>query len=122
MPYKDKEKQREAQLKYWHSQSLTEKRDSASAKRKRDIQAWYQEYKTTLKCSHCPENHPACLDFHHVNPGEKELTVSTMAGHGRSIQKILEEIAKCIVLCANCHRKLHAEQEIPNKWKESEVV
>ena len=69
---------------------------------------WYKEYKSTLSCNRCPESDAACLVFHH--PGDdKTETVSQMVGHNRSKALILEEIAKCEVLCANCHRKLHRD-------------
>jgi hypothetical protein len=55
-------------------------------------------------CSICNENEPACLDFHHL--GGKDMTVSAMLG--MNDDRVKEEIAKCVVLCANCHRKHHA--------------
>lgn len=67
---------------------------------------WFTEYKKTLKCSRCPENHPSCLDFHHINPQEKEFSISQKAWR-YSKERIMKEISKCIILCANCHRKEH---------------
>lgn len=55
-------------------------------------------------CTQCSEKEPAVLDFHHL--GDKDVNVSTMLAMSRI--RILAEIAKCIVLCANCHRKVHA--------------
>lgn len=75
----------------------------------------FQEYKKTLFCSKCPENHPGCLDFHHTDPSNKEATISSLISNRKmSLDKIKEEIAKCIVLCANCHRKLHYEEQQNN--------
>jgi hypothetical protein len=71
------------------------------------IKTWFDEYKSTLFCQKCGENHPACLDFHHRVPNEKEEQVAILVGKRRSIQRIMKEIEKCDVLCANCHRKLH---------------
>lgn len=68
---------------------------------------WYIDYKSKLKCVKCGEDHPACLDFHHKNPNEKDFNISINIGSTYSINKILNEIEKCDVLCANCHRKLH---------------
>jgi len=39
---------------------------------------WFIEYKSTLKCSRCQENHPSCLDFHHLNPEEKDFSVTAI--------------------------------------------
>lgn len=55
-------------------------------------------------CLKCSEKEPAALDFHHIKG--KDMLISQMRGRNRD--KILEEIAKCVILCANCHRKVHA--------------
>ena len=68
------------------------------------------EYKATLRCD-CGENHIACLDFHHVT-GDKEFNISDGTRNGYAYDKILKEIEKCIVICANCHRKLHHEERL----------
>lgn len=73
---------------------------------------WFVEYKKTLECIKCGENHPACIDFHHRDPNEKEGTVSSLAGQTYSIERTKKEIAKCDVLCANCHRKLHWDERM----------
>lgn len=79
----------------------------AVKQRKREIKAWLNDYKSTLQCSRCPESHPACLEFHHRNPAEKEINLAWTVSWGWSTERIEREIAKCIVLCANCHRKQH---------------
>lgn len=65
----------------------------------------YLDWKKTLSCSICGENHPACIEFHHKNPEEKDYCVSNLSG--KSLSFILKEVSKCDILCANCHRKLH---------------
>lgn len=47
------------------------------------------------------------LDFHHKNPNEKEYTISQMIRQHKSQLDIEEEMKKCIILCANCHREFH---------------
>jgi hypothetical protein len=64
------------------------------------------------KCARCGEPHWACLDFHHIDPSTKSFSVNMMGG-AHSIKRIQEEIAKCIVLCSNCHRKEHAPEDLP---------
>ncbi len=66
---------------------------------------WLANFKNSLKCARCPESDSRCLDFHHIDPTTKEFTVSQMIHGGHSPKSILREIEKCIVLCANCHRK-----------------
>lgn len=46
------------------------------------------------------------LEFHHINPDEKEETLSYMYGHS-SFRKILAESIKCILVCATCHKEIH---------------
>jgi hypothetical protein len=72
---------------------------------------WLREYKRTLACGMCRENHPACLDFHHRDPTQKDFRISALGCMGWSKERVLAEIAKCDVLCANCHRKLHYDDE-----------
>lgn len=66
------------------------------------------EYRSNLKCIQCGEDHISTLDFHHVDSTEKDFTVAAFGS--KSIKRIEEEIKKCVVLCANCHRKLHWNQ------------
>jgi hypothetical protein len=75
--------------------------------RRDGVRAWYDGYKAMLICSRCPERHPACLDFHHINPSDKDSDVSRMVCDGLKKSRILAEIAKCVVLCRNCHAKEH---------------
>jgi len=48
------------------------------------------------------------LDFHHLDPKIKNRAVSRMIYENHSMKRFREEIRKCIVLCANCHREFHA--------------
>ena len=45
------------------------------------------------------------LEFHHIDETTKEFPVS---GSTRSLERQKKEADKCIMLCANCHRELHA--------------
>lgn len=64
-------------------------------------------YKISHPCTNCGETHPAALDFHHL--GNKEGTISAMK---RSSPLTLKrEMDKCVVLCSNCHRKLHYNEK-----------
>ena len=54
-------------------------------------------------CSRRSEKHSACIDFHHTRG--KDLIVSKMWSY--SLERVKQEIDKCILLCANCHRKEH---------------
>jgi hypothetical protein len=58
-------------------------------------------------CKLCLERDVICLDFHH-SKGEKDFSISAAIVRGLGRSRILAEAAKCDVVCANCHRKLHA--------------
>jgi hypothetical protein len=70
---------------------------------------WFHQYKATLSCNRCGENDPVCLDFHHRDPTQKVFSIHQTARKAIGKARILAEIAKCDVLCANCHRKLHRD-------------
>lgn len=65
--------------------------------------------KESQGCSICGMRNGYCLDYHHVDPKTKKKEVGLMAGNSFSISTIMKEIAKCIVLCSNCHRIHHDE-------------
>lgn len=76
--------------------------------RKKFILEWFREYKKTLSCEKCGESFWACLDFHHRDPSTKEGgIISLIVRRGWGIDRLMTEIEKCDVLCANCHRKFH---------------
>lgn len=107
MPYKDRDKQRAyniAQHKArYAADPVTHRRKVVE--RKRAIVAWVKEQKQ--KCEYCSETDPVCLEFHHIDPKQKDINLANAANRGWGKKRLLEEIAKCEVVCSNCHRKLH---------------
>lgn len=67
---------------------------------------WLHGLKHELGCSLCLEREPYCLEFHHVVADSKKSNVADMITNNNSRKEILNEIAKCTLLCANCHRKV----------------
>lgn len=58
-------------------------------------------------CSICGyANCIGSLQFHHLDPSEKDFNISH-DGHTKSWDKIKTELDKCILVCANCHGELH---------------
>jgi hypothetical protein len=104
MPWKDKEKQREAIRKHYRAnrQYYIDK-----AYRKRDtLRKWVYEYKNSTPCTDCNIQYPHYVtDFDHLggDSGEKLNTVSRLINSG-STKQVKEEIAKCELVCSNCHR------------------
>lgn len=66
---------------------------------------WLKQLKATLACSNCGETHPAVLDFHHTDSSLKEISIAHAIKYSK--KRVLEEAAKCVVLCFNCHRIHH---------------
>lgn len=65
------------------------------------------EYKGS-KCFDCKQSFPRQVyDFHHLNPKEKEFNWTKL--RLKSWDKIIKELDKCILLCANCHRIRHID-------------
>ena len=77
--------------------------------RKHRIKEEFIEWKKTLKCSRCENFDYRVLEFHHINPSEKEYSIANMIDSGFGKEKLYNEISKCDVLCANCHRIVHYE-------------
>jgi hypothetical protein len=65
--------------------------------------------KSASGCEMCKISNATALDFDHINPAMKLHNVSRMVGR-YTFATILREVAKCRVLCANCHRMHTAEQ------------
>lgn len=60
------------------------------------------------KCCVCGYNkYLGALEFHHLNPNEKDFGISNK-GYTRSFEKVKEELDKCILVCSNCHKEIHA--------------
>lgn len=73
---------------------------------KEKTRAWFEDLKSHLKCQNCGEDRWWVLDFHHRDPKKKSFTIGT-SSTSVSKKKLLAEMRKCKVLCANCHRDLH---------------
>lgn len=57
-------------------------------------------------CADCNQKYPPyVMDLDHVDPSTKEFKVSTMRRRKMAFEKIIAEMNKCEVVCANCHRE-----------------
>ena len=113
MPYKDesvrKAKHAEYSRKYYEA-NKNKTLALNTANKAKHKQKW-QEYKQTLSCTKCGFSHAAALDFHHIDPSLKEGNIHRYVANAQ-FKKAYEEIKKCIVLCANCHRIHHYEEKL----------
>lgn len=91
----------------------------AVAKRRRKLKTLAIQYKGS-QCQICGySRYQGALDLHHVN-GKKEFGIADK-GYTRSWQKVKEELDKCILVCANCHRELEGgvTQLSIERWTET---
>jgi hypothetical protein len=78
--------------------------------RRRELKDWLLKYKQERCCADCGmsfADRPECADFHHLDPSIKEGPVYRFTVSSRAA--MLAEIAKCVLLCANCHRTRHRQ-------------
>ena len=107
--YLQTEKGREASRKRQekHRQNNPESVKKATIRNRKKKQDLVDNYKST-GCCICGYNRCLqALDLHHMNPLVKEDTVSNLI-FSSGIERLEEEVKKCVVLCANCHREHHA--------------
>lgn len=70
------------------------------------------DYKKAHPCAKCGESRIYLLDFHHRDPLKKDYSISDNTN--AKFETLMQEINKCILLCANCHREFHyLNQENP---------
>ena len=62
-------------------------------------------YLAASRCADCGISDFTVLEFDHRDPREKQHDISTLAHHAGSWTAVLNEITKCDVVCANCHRR-----------------
>src|SRR5438128_4021279 len=68
-----------------------------------ELKTRVREYLLEHSCVDCGESDPAVLDFDHLR--DKKADVSTLIQFAVSWRALADEIAKCEVRCANCHRR-----------------
>lgn len=79
----------------------------AVAKRRKKLKVMAIEYKGG-KCMVCGyRKFVGALDFHHIDEKTKQFDLSSR-GLTRAWSRIQIELDKCVLLCANCHREIHA--------------
>jgi len=98
-----------SKVKYYEKNKVEIKKRSHEFKKKqRQINIKIRdEFKRNHPCTKCGEKDIRCLDFHHVGD-DKDRCINRMVKSPVSTERLLREIKKCIILCGNCHHKLHA--------------
>ena len=73
--------------------------------RARALRSWLFEYLVAHPCVDCGESDPVVLEFDHIDRVTKRMDVSVMAQRGYPLATLEAEVAKCVVRCANDHRR-----------------
>ena len=107
MPYKDpikrKEKQRGFNERHYtaNKQEYIDRARAHDAVNRRRNASFLFAYKTFMGCKNCGIADARVLDCHHLS--DKQANIGTI-WRTWSLRRLVDELAKCIILCANCHR------------------
>lgn len=84
---------------------------------KDEIKRWFNTEVKVGPCTDCKGVFPpCCMDYDHRDGSVKHKNVATLVGEGYSRKSILEEVAKCDLVCANCHR-IRTQSRGWNLWE-----
>ncbi len=116
MPYKKREDQAAAAAKHYreNKEKIVSRSSARNKKQRKKNKAFVDRVKRRFNCVDCGESNPIVLDFDHVR-GEKKRAIADMVSNYYSIRTIKEEMRKCEIRCANCHRIKTSERK--NKLK-----
>jgi len=104
---KNRDKIRESNKKNWVKYAARNR--EYQRQKYQENKARAEQIKCNRGCERCGEKDPCCLEFHHRDPAKKYADIPALYGWGW--KRLEAEIAKCIVLCANCHCKEHAHDK-----------
>jgi len=94
--------------KYWYGKNINRRNKLKHNAKERLIRNknFIRNYKISIGCQICGYNKSYnALEFHHKNDDDKKYNISLMKT--LSIKTIENEIKKCMIVCANCHREIH---------------
>lgn len=89
------------------------KKNNVDKQQQKILKKYLTEIKECSHCQICGEDRWWVLDFHHVR--DKKMSIPEMARSNCSIEELKEEINKCIIVCANCHRDIHHNLQANNQ-------
>jgi hypothetical protein len=105
-PFNDREKRKEASRRHYakHREKVIAKAKVYSRAAKSRVRTHINTHLQNNPCIDCGEADIVVLEFDHIGD-DKKFNISDATRRGYSLDKVVAEIAKCEVRCANCHRK-----------------
>ncbi len=97
-----------ADKKYYETRDK-ERTKERTATSRYDAALFLYVYKLCNPCVDCGEPDPIVLDFDHLDPKTKAFGLSEAPSKSYSRDRLIKEIAKCEVVCSNCHRRRTAK-------------
>ena len=113
MAYKNPEDQRACARRHYQANKEVYKARAREfdAKRKATLQAYILDYLEDNPCVDCGETDPIVLEFDHRPGVEKLFNIASIVRDKITMKKLVAEIEKCDVRCANCHRRVTYERK-----------
>lgn len=104
--YWNSERHKETKRRLYATNDITrEATKLRSRRRAAALRAYFNLVKEASPCFDCGNKFPAIvMDYDHLPHFQKNKCVSVLIAERRSMKLILDEIAKCDLVCANCHR------------------
>jgi hypothetical protein len=104
-----------------HSKAKRDAINRYSFKRRYALKRMCVDYKggKCIKCGY--DKCLAALEFHHLDPSKKEFRISKCSTSTINLKKLFEELDKCELVCANCHREVEFE-EIKLKYENTNIM
>ncbi len=98
-----------------HISYYVEKAKKRNVVIRKELQEYVYSFLRTHPCIDCGETDVVVLEFDHKDRKIKDVEVSLIVRNMRSIRVLMQEIEKCEVRCANCHRRKTAKEN--KNWK-----
>jgi hypothetical protein len=100
------DKRRKVWKEYYHKHGSKYRQKAVERNRRLKVQTrnLMLEYLKDKRCSHCGINDRRVLEFDHIDASTKSFSIASAITSTYSWNKILDEIEKCQILCANCHK------------------
>jgi len=113
---KNRDRVLEAARKREQTPEMREKRRLIGIRRRRELRAFIDSLKKGRSCP-CGFSDYRALVFHHRSKTGKDLHLGEAVCHGWSKDRILREVRKCVILCANCHTIRHHRDAVRSRAK-----